>query len=150
MFTEIERRFLVPSIAEIELTKFEKFEIVQSYIETKGLVTRVRIFGTSAYLTMKGPKVDGACDEFEYAIPYEHAVVLADKYCERVIRKTRYVIPNGISTIELDVFHGHLEGLVIAEIELDSIDEDIELPKWFGKEITEDHSFSNYNLAGLK
>jgi adenylate cyclase len=150
MFTEIERRFLVPSIAEIELSKFEKFDIIQSYIETKGLVTRVRTFGTSAYLTMKGPKVDGACDEFEYAIPYEHAVVLAEKYCDRVIKKSRYIIPNGSSTIELDVFHGHLEGLVIAEIELDSIDEDVELPKWLGQEITDDHNYSNYNLAARK
>ena len=146
---EIERRFLADT-SDLDLSAYEKFDIVQSYIETEGLVTRIRIVGTSAFLTMKGPKKDGACDEFEYPIPFEDAVKLSEKYCSRVIKKTRYLIPNGPHTIELDVFHGHLEGLVIAEIELDDISEVVSIPKWFGSEITNDNTFSNYALSVKK
>lgn len=148
---EIERRFLVPSIEGINLSQFEKLDIVQSYIETRGLVTRVRIVGRQAFLTMKGPKVDGQCDEFEYEIPYEDGMKLSEKYCgEKVVRKSRYLIPNGSTTIELDVFHGDLAGLVIAEVEVDSISENIEIPEWFGEEITTNNFYSNYSLATVK
>ena len=148
---EIERRFLIPEVGSLDLPKFEKLEIVQSYIETKGLVTRVRVVGKKAFLTMKGPKVEGQCDEFEYEIPYEDGMKLSEKYCgSRVVSKTRYLIPNGETTIELDVFHGDLEGLVIAEVEVDSISETIDIPKWFGEEITNNNFYSNYSLATVK
>ena len=67
--------------------------------------------------------------------------------CERKISKTRHLIPIGDYTWEVDVFAGRLEGLVMAEIELDSGNADYHKPKWLGKDVTDDKRFSNYNLS---
>jgi CYTH domain-containing protein len=50
------------------------------------------------------------------------------------------------ATWELDVFHGAFEGLVVAELELDTEDQHIELPDWVGKEVTLDPNYLNSNL----
>lgn len=141
---EIERKFLVDPKCQ-EFKTVEGIRIVQGYIPGS-MTTRVRIYGDAAYLTLKGPKSGASCDEFEYPIPMEDAIEL-DKYCETKISKTRYKVPFGKLVIEVDVFDGHNSGLVIAEVELPTEDTKFEIPYWFGKEVTEDHNYSNFRLA---
>ena len=72
------------------------------------------------------------------------------KFCKnRIIKKIRYFIPDGNFTIELDIFKGNLEGLIIAEVEFNSIyDIDkFKIPLWFGLEVTNDERYKNKNLA---
>jgi CYTH domain-containing protein len=141
---EIERRFLVTD--KTILANRKGFDMMQGYI--KGDMTiRVRVSGYIAYLTLKGPKKGCKCDEYEYQIPLEEAKDLIAKYCKTTLRKTRYEIEYGDLTIEVDVFKDYLKGLIIAEVELPSEDTQFELPSWFGREITHDHSYSNVRLA---
>lgn len=147
MNKEIERRFLITSPLPFEPYKYESKFISQSYIKTEGLVTRVRVSGDEAFLTLKGPRIEGTCDEFEYAIPVQDAKIIIERYCTSTVEKTRYYIPHGDKTIELEVFAGKLGGLIIAEVELKAIDEEFTIPVWFGREITDDHSYSNFELS---
>jgi len=64
----------------------------------------------------------------------------------KCLDKTRYYIQYKAATWELDVFHGALEGLVVAELELDAEDQHIDLPSWVGKEVTLDPNYLNSNL----
>lgn len=141
---EIERRFLVKdeSILRGRTGKL----ISQGYIPGS-ITTRIRVCNNKAYLTLKGPKVGASCDEYEYEIPLEDAVGLR-KYCTSGIVKTRYEYPyvNGL-VFEIDVFDGPLYGLVIAELEIPSENTYIELPEWLGREITDDHRYSNIALS---
>jgi CYTH domain-containing protein len=87
----------------------------------------------------------------EYNLPltkesYEHLITKADGI---VIRKDRYEIPDGKLTIELDIFHGVLEGLCWAEVEFPSLElaGAYQPPSWFGTEIT--GLYSNSRLSGM-
>jgi CYTH domain-containing protein len=84
--------------------------------------------------------------EFEYEIPQDEAndmIAEADLPC---LHKTRYYIQNGIDTWELDVFHGALEGLLVAELELSDEAQYFEKPDWLGEEVTFDPAYLNSNL----
>jgi adenylate cyclase len=68
----------------------------------------------------------------------------------RRVSKTRYRLPGGGGlTIEVDVYTGDLSGLVTAEVEFSSeaASDEFEPPDWFGRELTEDHRYSNRSLA---
>ncbi len=142
---EIERKFLVDKIPPLQDLKFH--EITQAYISVTPEV-RVRKKGEKYYRTEKG---EGAMirEEIEYEISkeeYEKGVEL----CEgRLLEKTRYYIPDAPYTIELDIYHGKHEGLVVCEIEFDTEENaNAYTPKsWFGKEITHNISFRNKILA---
>ena len=72
--------------------------------------------------------------EFEYPLPVDDAAILLDQLCEQpLIDKHRHVEQHGGKTWEIDVFHGDNEGLVVAEVELASEDEKLELPAWVGR-----------------
>ena len=146
MAKEIERKFLVRDTTVIE--SYLGQAIVQGYLPGKGMTPRVRIIDDEqAFLTVKSPRVGFSRDEFEYEIPLADARQMLG-YCEEVIlSKTRYHIVVGAHVWDVDVFHGALEGLVRAEIELDSESESFERPKWLGKEVTEDRQYSNKRLA---
>lgn len=141
---EIERRFLVKDKSIIQ--GLIGVHIHQGYIPGS-ITTRIRMYDDKAYLTIKGPKVGASCDEFEYEIPFADAMGLT-KYCTSGIVKTRYKLPhvNGL-VFEIDVFDEPLYGLVIAELEIPSENTYIELPEWLGREITEDHRYSNISLS---
>ncbi len=148
MGTEIERKFLVdadlwhPAGAGV-LTR-------QGYLSSvKERIVRVRIAGSGAFLTVKGP-----CDnlitrlEFEYPIPLADATILRDRLCERpLVEKTRHEEKIGVHIWDIDVFHGNNEGLVLAEIELADPAEPFERPPWIGKEVSDDPRYYNANLA---
>jgi adenylate cyclase len=149
MATEIERKFLVTDISCIQGLKGTP--ITQAYVANGSLLVRVRQVGDCAFLTLKGPKKGFSCDEWEYKIPLSDAMAMFEKYGkkERYISKTRYLIPAGEHTFEVDVFEGQLQGLVVAEIEMSNENADIELPTWLGPEVSLDHTFANSTLACL-
>jgi len=147
MGTEIERKFLV------ELSAWRPSgpgtRIVQGYLSSsKERTVRVRLEGESARLTIKGPAEGISRAEYEYEIPAADAREILDSLCERpFIDKTRHLEVHAGRTWEVDVFHGDNEGLVVAEIELESADAAVELPPWAGAEVSEDRRYANSNLA---
>ena len=146
MGLEIERKFLVTATAYKALAPGVLTR--QGYLSSTGDRTvRVRIAGDRGFLTVKGRSQGLSRSEFEYAIPVEDAAAMLD-LCEKpLIEKTRYRIPFGAHTWEVDEFHGANAGLVVAEVELASADEEPALPPWVGPEVSRDARYYNVNLA---
>jgi CYTH domain-containing protein len=85
--------------------------------------------------------------EWDKEISLEEAKSLL-KLCEKgVIEKTRYEVKSGIHIIEIDVFHGENEGLIMAEVELEDENEAILKPNWLGKEVTGDTRYYNSYIS---
>jgi adenylate cyclase len=144
---ETERKFLVAGEFIKEATG--KAEIIQGYLLVEPERTiRVRIAGDEAFLTIKTAASPGSFKrgEWEYRIPVTEAMELLPVCLPRKIVKTRYFVPSGRHTFEVDVFHEKLEGLVIAEIELEEESETFIRPGWLGKEVTGDPGYFNSNL----
>jgi len=148
MAQEIERKFLAKDDS-FKKDAFKSTRIVQGYLSSVPERTvRVRIKGDKGYLTVKGiGNASGASRfEWEIEIPKEDAENLL-KICEPgVIDKTRYLVKAGEHTFEVDEFYGDNEGLTIAEVELESEDQEFEKPAWLGKEVTGDPRFYNSML----
>lgn len=152
MAIEIERKFLVlndtwrrqPDGGELPGVPFR-----QGYIPTEGMTTvRVRLEGNQAKLTIKGQNQGLTRAEFEYPIPTADAEDMLDQLCSRpLIEKTRYFRAEQDVTWEIDVFEGENAGLVIAEVELQSEDQQVDLPDWLGEEVSEDPRYYNVNLV---
>jgi adenylate cyclase len=121
----------------------------QGYLSSlKEREVRVRIAGEEAYLTVKGPAQGLSRLEFEYMIPLSDAQTLLDVLCEHpLIEKTRYRETFGGKLWEIDIFHGDNGGLCVAEVEVSSESEEIELPPWVGTEVSNDPRYKNSNLA---
>jgi CYTH domain-containing protein len=99
-------------------------------------------------LTIKGVSTGISRSEFEYPIPIEDAVELLQTLCQPpLIEKTRYRIEHGGLVWEVDEFMGDNAGLVVAEVELKSVDQVIDLPDWIGAEVSSDRRYFNSNLA---
>lgn len=147
---EIERKFLVSNLEQCLLQAQGASHITQGYLSLDPARTvRVRQTASQSFLTIKGPS-NAAGDtrlEFEYPIPQQEAKELLSLCLANVIKKTRHQVPHGNHTFEVDVFEGVLKGLVIAEVELDSSNETIDLPSWIDKEVTGDGRFYNSQLA---
>ncbi len=146
MATEIERKFLVKGDEWRKLGKGTVYR--QGYLSTvKERVVRVRTIDDKGYLTIKGITTGATRLEFEYEIPVKDANQMLDELCERpLIEKTRYVVEYGGLTWEIDEFAGENQGLILAEVELSSEDQQIELPDWIGEEVTGDPRYFNSNL----
>jgi adenylate cyclase len=144
---EIERKFLVRPDAWRPAGPGTPFR--QGYLSTHPeRVVRVRIAGDKAWLTVKGVTRGLTRSEFEYPIPVPDAAAMLDGLCERpLIEKDRHVEVHGGKTWEIDVFHGENEGLVLAELELDSEDEPFARPAWAGDEVSADPRYANASLA---
>lgn len=147
MAQEIERKFLVRGDFKSEVTKATR--ITQGYLSSVPERTvRVRIKGDKGYMTVKGIGSDSGASRFEWEkeIPVEDVRELL-KICEPgVIDKTRYLVPAGRHTFEVDEFYGDNEGLVVAEVELSSEDEEFVRPEWLGEEVTGDARYYNSML----
>ena len=97
----------------------------------------MRIADGHATLTVKGEYTGSARSEFEYPIPVSDAEEILRTMCDdRVLEKIRHYVPYGGLTWEIDVYEGLLEGVVIAEVELDRAERVLELPDWVGREVT--------------
>lgn len=145
MAKEIERKFLVDSSKLPTLTKGHIMK--QGYVPTQGITVRARISDDEAFLTLKGRATGLTRSEFEYPIPVEDAQQILNELCAHpLIEKTRYLIPYGEHTWELDIFEGENKGLVVAEIELESENEVFDLPTWVTQEVSHDTKYRNSNL----
>lgn len=145
MAEEIERKFLVTGTAW-KAGGGERFR--QGYLSSVPERTvRVRVAGEQGFLTIKGVNRGLARAEFEYPIPLADAEALL-VLCETpLIEKTRYRIQHGAHLWEVDEFHGVNAGLVVAEVELRSADEEPERPDWVGAEVSDDPRYFNASLV---
>jgi len=147
MATETERKFLVKG--EFRHLAVSEINITQAYLSVNPDKTiRIRIADQNAWLTIKS-SLKGktfAKNEWEFSIPLSEGMELMSICLPGKIVKTRYLIPAGKHTFEVDVFHDKNEGLVIAEIELSSEDEKFLKPDWLGEEVTGKPEYYNSNL----
>lgn len=149
MALEIERRFLVDATRVNEIARgVSPVRIEQGYLTADpDRAVRVRTVAQYGFLTIKGRKTGGVGLEHEYEIPASEARELLELCIGTRIVKDRYHLAHGDLVIELDVFRGALEGLVVAEIELPDPAHPVPNPGWFLKEVTDDPSLSNQALA---
>ena len=145
---EIERKFLVRKGSDFKSQAFASSRIKQGYIPAKGATVRVRLRDDKGYLTIKAPSTDGGLRryEFEKEITLDEAEHLFQLCDSNVIDKTRYLVKCGSHTFEVDEFYGNNEGLVMAEVELQSEGEEFEKPDFIGLEVTGDGRFYNKSL----
>ena len=147
MGTEIERKFLVRDDSW-RAAATESRGLRQGYLAIDGQCTvRVRTDGEEAWLTIKGPQAGLARAEFEYRIPCEDADALLGLCRGRLVEKVRHLVLLGGHVWEIDEFSGANAGLVVAEIELDRVDESFERPEWLGDEVSSDARYLNANLS---
>jgi adenylate cyclase len=146
---EIERKFLVTSDV-FKSDALRQNHIAQGYLSSEPERTvRVRIKGEKGYLTIKGKTNETGLSRYEWEkeIPVAEARELL-QLCEKgVIEKKRYEIQVGQYLYEVDEFFGENQGLIIAEVELQSENEVIEKPIWLGEEVTQDHRYYNSHLS---
>lgn len=144
---EIERKFLVTSGEWKGNSRGSLYRQAYLSIDPERTV-RVRLEGEEGRLTIKGIKKNGEGDEFEYDIPGDEAAYLIDHLCLKpVIEKMRYKIIYKGGTWEVDEFLGENLGLILAEIELDSVEQNIDKPGWLGEDVTEDPKYKNASLV---
>lgn len=146
MAIEIERKFLVKNHDYRPLS--EQIYIHQGYIcAEKERVVRVRIYGEKAFITIKNASIGFSRDEFEYEIPINDAKFLLQNIClHPTIEKIRYKFPYKGFVWEIDEFRDENEGLIIAEIELESEQTYFEKPDFIAEEVTNDTRYYNANL----
>jgi CYTH domain-containing protein len=146
MGIEIERKFLLTGNSWKQLSEGSAYR--QGYLNSvKERTVRVRTIDDKGFLTIKGISVGATRVEYEYEIPFGDAETLLDDLCERpLIEKTRYKISYGGCIWEVDEFFGENEGLIVAEIELESEDQSFDKPEWVGEEVTGDPRYFNSNL----
>jgi adenylate cyclase len=147
MATETERKFLIKN--EFRHLSVKEIKIIQSYLSIDPNKTiRLRIADDKAYLTVKSrPRRNSITrNEWEIEIPVKDAEEMMNICLPGRIVKTRYLVPSGNHTFEVDVFHEKNEGLIIAEIELKSDDEHFDKPTWLGEEVTGIPQYYNANL----
>lgn len=148
---EIERKFAVKSTNFLANAK-ESYKITQGYLNTdKNRTVRVRIKGNKGFITVKGiSSADGLSRfEWEKEIDIKDAEALLLLCEDFVIDKTRYLIPFDSVVFEVDVFEGANKGLIIAEVELKTTDQQFEKPDWLGEELTGDERFYNAYLSNV-
>lgn len=148
MAKEIERKFLVKDDSYLDAA-YTSIEMEQGYISTDPDATvRIRIAGDEAFLTVKSRNRGAVRHEWEFAVDAAEAREMLEEVSAHVLAKTRYLVrEEGGLVWEVDCFHGRLDGLVIAEIELPSEDTPFERPDFIGDEITGDPRYYNSNLA---
>jgi len=144
---EIERKFLVKG--EFKHLAIRELEITQGYLSVDHTrVIRLRFCNEKSFLTIKSPVENArfARNEWEYEIPFTEAEEIMNLCLPGRILKTRYVVPFGGHSFEVDLFHGRHEGLIIAELELADEDEVFDRPDWLGEEVTGRPEYYNSSL----
>lgn len=146
MATEIERKFLLLNSDWREEVYAQK-QISQGYLSSVPERTvRIRISDQKGIITIKGKSQGTSRVEFEYEIPLTDAIALIP-LCERpIIQKVRYLVKAEGKIWEIDEFTGDNDGLIVAEVELESENESIMIPSWVGKEVSSERRFFNASL----
>lgn len=154
MGTEIERKYLVKLVewrSHKEKLQQQLPEIgrkyCQGYIPTSNETTvRVRTIGQQGYLTIKSKTKGYTRSEFEYPIPIEDAQQMLESLCIKpLVEKIRYKISQDDLVWEVDEFSGENKGLIIAEVELENENQQIDIPDWIDREVN-DKKYFNSNL----
>jgi len=149
MKVEIERKFLVVGDGWRAVADAGE-ACEQGYIscDPEKITVRVRVLGSQGFLTLKGPTKGISRSEMEVEIPVEEASHMVRNFCaDRIISKTRYCLEiNGLRW-EIDEFFDANQGLILAEIELDSEDQPFEKPDWLGEEVSLDPRYFNAALS---
>ena len=147
MGLEIERKFLLMNDSWRK-DAGEGLQIIQAYLSLdKARNVRVRLYGEQGFLTIKGKTEGISRVEFEYPIPKDDVLALLPLCLGAAIEKKRYLLNKGNVTWEIDEFFGANRGLFLAEVELESEDQALELPDWVGEEVSSDPRYFNSSLA---
>ncbi|NQU56936.1 MAG: CYTH domain-containing protein [Rhodospirillales bacterium] len=146
MAKEIERKFLVAGDAWRQMAEGTTYR--QGYLSTvKERTVRVRTIDDQGFLTIKGITIGATRAEYEYEIPAADANEMLDDLCEQpIIEKKRYKVPLDGFVWEIDEFGGVNDGLIVAEIELESEEQTFNKPAWIGEEVSGDPRYFNSNL----
>ena len=144
---EIERKYLTAEEAWRESVS-RSMRIAQGYLCSRKVTARVRICDDKGIITFKSKSRDGGLSRFEWerAIPIGVAERLLAR-CSGVVDKVRHIVEYEGHTFEVDEFKGENEGLIVAEVELSSCDEEVALPTWIGDEVTGIKCFYNSFLT---
>lgn len=146
MKIEIERKFLLASDgwrARVRSSERIRDGLLSSQEDKK---VRVRIIGARATLTVKTGRVCGVREEFEYPIPLADAERLMSLCGSDVLEKVRHYVEHAAVLWEIDLYEGLLSGVALAEVELESRGQVLDLPDWIGREVTEDLAFREVNM----
>jgi CYTH domain-containing protein len=146
MGKEIERKYLIKDDTWRKQASGTTYR--QGYLSTvKERTVRVRTIDDKGFLTIKGITIGATRREYEYEIPMADANEMLDELCEKpIIEKTRFKISHAGLTWEIDEFAGVNQGLIVAEVELESEDQNIDFPPWVGEEVSGDPRYFNSNL----
>ena len=145
MPVEIERKFLV---ADLSWKNESGSTLRQGYLSRDPVrIVRVRLADNAAWLTIKGISSGSTRAEFEYPIPRIDAAAMLALCDGPLLEKTRYRVEHRGHWWDIDELHGDNEGLIIAEVELQSETEHVELPPWIGREVTSDPRYFNSSLT---
>lgn len=145
MSIEIERKFLVKPWCLPDSLMKGGMRLSQGYLSLDPVV-RIRVDSTNAWLTVKGKTTGISRNEFEYPVPIPDALDMLDM-CKHKLSKTRRKIQIGKHVWEVDEFHENLTGLWLAEVELCSENEEVEIPEWIDKEVSDDPCYYNSSLC---
>ncbi len=144
---EIERKFLLAN-ADWRAAVERSERLAQGYLGGERASVRVRIGGEQAWLNIKSREKGRARLEFEYPIPLPDAGELLQQLClPGRIEKVRHYVPHRGMLWEIDEFFAENAGLIVAEIELPSVDAEFARPDWLGLEVTEQIRYYNSALA---
>lgn len=149
MLQEIERKFRVKNTTFLQDIK-SKSKIVQGYLSSNpDRTVRIRIKNDKGFITIKGRSNDSGTTrlEWEKEIDFQEAHQLMNLCEDFIIEKTRYEVIFQNQLFEIDIFEGKNEGLIIAEIELESENQNLIFPDWLGQEVTGDIRFYNAYLS---
>lgn len=148
MAVEIERKFLVKG--DFKRFADSQTRIIQGYLSSvPERVVRIRIKGNQGFITVKGIATESGTSRYEWEkeIPVKDAHELLNLCEPGKIDKTRFLVKVDKHVFEVDEFYGENNGLIIAEIELKSEDEDFIRPDWLGEEVTGDDRYYNSSLV---
>ncbi len=147
MALEIERKFLVISDAWKEEVS-DSLNLRQAYLSNNERSSvRIRLSNNKANINIKSMELGLSRLEYEFPIPYDEAEEILNSLCNKPqIEKIRHHVIYAGKLWEVDVFSADNAELVVAEVELDSLDEEVEIPRWAGKEVTQLARYYNSNL----
>jgi adenylate cyclase len=107
---------------------------------------RVRIAGDKAWFNVKAAQRGIARAEYEVPLPPDDAQQMLDTLCDGVLEKIRHYVTIDNTLFEIDEFLGANLGLIVAEVELPTIDAAFPQPFWLGAEVSALDRYFNVNL----
>ncbi|MHB1272192.1 MAG: CYTH domain-containing protein [Rhodanobacter sp.] len=153
MAIEIERKFLLAG--DGWRSGIERSEIIaQGYLVsaqalrdgTARASVRARLAGDQAWLNIKAATAGIVRTEFDYPIPLADAMTMLASLCDGVLEKVRHHVRVDGMLFEIDEFGGDNRGLIVAEVELPSVDASFPRPPWLGREVSTLFRYYNVNL----